>query len=130
MKLLLDTHVLLWAQGAPERLGAQRPWIEDEDNTLLVSAVSTWELAIKVSLGKLALPAAVLEFVVSRARRLGADLVPISHEHAAGVVRLPEVHRDPFDRLLVSQAISEGATLLTADRVLVGYGPAVQLVGS
>ncbi len=129
MKLLLDTHVLLWAQGAPERLGAQRAWIEDEDNTLLISAASTWELAIKVGLGKIALPAAVLEFVVSRARRLGAELLPISHEHAASVVRLPEIHSDPFDRLLVAQSIAEGATLLTADAALVEYGPSVLVIG-
>ncbi len=129
MKLLLDTHVLLWLQTEQERLGASLALLEDEANELFVSAVTTWELAIKVGLGKMAVPAAVLDFVETRAARIGATLMPISHAHAAGVVRLPEVHRDPFDRLLVSQAIAEGATLLTADAVLRGYGPIVQLVG-
>ena len=128
MRVLLDTHVLVWAATTPERLGSDLAAIEDADRRLL-SAVCVWEVAIKQHLGKLSVGSDVRTW----ARRVTAELVlehlPVTTEHAAAVEHLPDVHRDPFDRLLVAQAVAEGAVLLTADERLTAYGDAVRLVG-
>lgn len=129
MKLLLDTHIFLWLQTEPARLGEQLALVEDPATELIVSAASSWELAIKTSVGKLTLPEPVEEYVPSRAARIGASLVPITHRDAAGVAALPLLHRDPFDRLLLAQARAGGATLLTADEQLVAYPVDVVHVG-
>jgi PIN domain nuclease of toxin-antitoxin system len=124
MKLLLDTHLLLWAAGDPDRLPAEaRALIGDEDNELLFSAASLWEVAIKSGLGR--------EDLVVDARLLrrglidnGYDELPVASEHAVAIDGLPSIHRDPFDRLLVAQATVEGITLLTNDEVVGRYpGP-------
>ena len=124
MKLLLDTHLLLWAADDPRRLPkAARVLIEDIENELLFSAASLWEVTNKRSLGR-------QDFQVD-ARLLrrglldnGYSELPINSEHAVNVDHLPSTHKDPFDRILVAQAIVEGITLLTNDRRLVGYpGP-------
>lgn len=124
MKLLLDTHLLLWAAGEPKRLpAAARKLINDARNELLFSAASLWEIVIKRSLGR-------DDFRVDpRLLRRGlldngyAEL-PISGEHALAVDGLPSLHKDPFDRLLVAQAQVESVTLLTADPLLGRYpGP-------
>ena len=124
MKLLLDTHLLLWAANEPKRLPkAARTLIEDLGNDLLFSAASMWEITIKCSLGR-------EDFRVN-ARLLRRGLLdngytelPITSEHAVNVDQLPLVHKDPFDRILVAQAMVEGITLLTNDRKLVDYpGP-------
>ncbi len=128
MKLLLDTHVLLWAAGMPERLSEDaRALIEAEENTLIFSAASLWEMAIKHSLGR-------SDFRVD-ARVLRRGLLdngygelPILSEHAVAVDGLPPIHRDPFDRLLVAQATVEGITLLTSDTVIARYPGPVRLV--
>lgn len=130
MKILLDTHVFVWLQDQPERIGRELQLLEDGANDLLVSAASSWELAIKSALGKVTLPLPVIDYVPSRALASGARLLSISHVHAARVAELPRVHGDPFDRLLVAQAIEEGAVLLTADSTLAGYGEAVRLIGA
>lgn len=124
MKLLLDTHVLLWAAIAPARLGGEaRDLLEDPGNDLVFSAASLWEIAIKQGLGR-------DDFQVD-ARLLRRGLVdngytelPVTGSHALAVADLPAIHRDPFDRLLVAQATLEGMALLTADPVVARYpGP-------
>jgi PIN domain nuclease of toxin-antitoxin system len=124
MKLLLDTHILLWAAGEPDRLPAEaRALIADDANELLFSAASLWEVAIKSGLGR--------EDFVADARLLRRGLLdngygelPVASEHAVAVGDLPPVHRDPFDRLLVAQAMVEGVTLLTSDELIARYpGP-------
>ena len=121
MKLLLDTHLLLWAAGEPDRLPNEaRTAIENPENELLFSSASLWEVAIKAGLGR-------ADFIVD-ARLLRRGLLTngyielaISGEHAVGVAVLPPLHKDPFDRMLVSQAILEGITLLTVDRHIASY---------
>lgn len=124
MKLLLDTHLLLWAAGDPGRLAPEaRALIGDEGNELLFSAASLWEVAIKSGLGR-------EDFTVD-ARLLRRGLIdngygelPVASEHAVAIAGLPPIHRDPFDRLLVAQALIEGITLLTSDEVVGQYpGP-------
>jgi PIN domain nuclease of toxin-antitoxin system len=124
MKLLLDTHLLLWAAGDPKRLSkAARVLIGDAENELLFSAASLWEITIKRSLER-------QDFQVDPRllRRAlldnGYSELPITSEHAVNVDSLPPTHKDPFDRILVAQATVEGITLLTNDRGLRGYpGP-------
>ncbi len=128
MRVLLDTHVLVWAATTPERLGSDLAVIEDADRRI-VSAVCVWELAIKQRLGKLSLGSDVRTWVRRVTSELVLDHLPVTADHAAAVEHLPDVHRDPFDRLLVAQAVAEGAVLLTADERLTAYGDAVRLVG-
>jgi PIN domain nuclease of toxin-antitoxin system len=125
---LLDTHVLVWASATPERLGAAEQVLADADRRI-VSAVCVWELAVKQRLGKLALGSDVRTWTRRVTTELALDHLPVTADHAAAVEHLPDVHRDPFDRLLVAQAVAEGAVLLTADRRLTAYGDAVRLVG-
>ncbi|MCF6123182.1 type II toxin-antitoxin system VapC family toxin [Mesorhizobium sp. M7A.T.Ca.TU.009.01.3.2] len=124
MKLLLDTHLLLWAAGEPDRLTpAALAEIEDPENELLFSPASLWEIAIKRGLGR-------DDFQVDpRLLRRGLfdngyhDL-PITSEHALAIDGLPAIHKDPFDRILVAQATIEGITLLTMDDLVARYpGP-------
>ncbi len=128
MKLLLDTHLLLWAAGAPDRLpGEARARIEAPGNELFFSAASLWEIAIKGGLGR-------GDFQVN-ARLLrrglldnGYSELPISSEHAVAIDSLPPIHKDPFDRILVAQATVEGITLLTADPWVSQYPGPIQKV--
>jgi PIN domain nuclease of toxin-antitoxin system len=119
MRLLLDTHVLLWALGDPGELDDEaRSAIVDPDNEVLVSAGSTWEIAIKSALGKLRAPDDLSEQIAaSHFAELG---ITIEHTLTAGA--LPRHHADPFDRLLVAQAQLEGLALLTRDKRLELYG--------
>lgn len=121
MKLLLDTQIFLWLQIEPERLGPHLKAVEDTHNELLVSAASSWEIAIKYGRGRLALPEPPERYVPRRIRDLSATRVPIDHEDALDVSHLPLVHNDPFDRMLVVQARAHGAHLLTADRIFEKY---------
>lgn len=120
-RLLLDTHVLLWAAAAPGRLGQIAPVLADVETEVLVSAVTTWELAIKCGLGRLRLATDVGTFVAQQRRRLDLTALAIRDDHAAAVEALPLHHRDPFDRLLVAQAALEDAVLATADEHIVRY---------
>lgn len=123
MRLLLDTHVLLWALGDPARLG-EKTLALVQRSEVLVSAASLWEIGIKAALGKLkADPRQVMEAVVPA----GFDWLPVQAEHALGVFSLGPLHGDPFDRLLVAQAQAEHAVLLTFDEALLAYGPSVRL---
>ena len=124
MKLMLDTHLLLWAAGEPDRLPARtRALIKDPGNQLIFSAASLWEIAIKRCLGR-------DDFRVDpRLLRRGLldngyGELPVTGEHTVTVDSLPSLHKDPFDRILIAQAMVEGVTLLTADSVVAQYrGP-------
>lgn len=124
MKFLLDTHLLLWAAGMPERLPAQvRGLIERSDAEPVVSAASLWEVAIKAGLGRedFQVDAALLRRGLLEH---GYTELAISGAHATALVRLPPIHKDPFDRILVAQAQVEEITLLTTDTVVARYpGP-------
>ncbi len=124
MKLLLDTHLLLWAAAHPERLSAQaRELIEAPDNELVFSAASLWEIAIKRGLGRSDFQ---LEPRVLRRALIDNGYVelPITGEHALVIDELAPLHKDPFDRMLIAQACCEGITLLTADAAVAQYpGP-------
>ncbi|HEY9788163.1 MAG TPA: type II toxin-antitoxin system VapC family toxin [Candidatus Obscuribacterales bacterium] len=121
MKLLLDTHLLLWAAGQPELLSAKaRAILEDEHSELFFSAASLWEISIKRGIGR-------DDFRVEpRLLRRGLmengyNEIALTSEHAASIDILPPIHKDPFDRILVAQALVEGITLVTTDPVLAQY---------
>jgi PIN domain nuclease of toxin-antitoxin system len=123
MKLLLDTHVLLWAASDPEQLtSAARTALEDGSYDVLVSVVTAWEIAIKQSLGKLELPKPAERWLPEVLRRTGFDFAEIGLAAALRVRALPWHHRDPFDRLLVVQAAEDGYTIVTRDEILRAYG--------
>lgn len=124
MRALLDTHLLLWALSAPSKL-SRRARQRIESSEVFASAASIWEISIKSALGKLeADPAEVLAGI----EPAGFNHLSIVGEHAAEVVKLPLVHRDPFDRLLLAQARVEPMVLLTDDEILGGYGDFVEIV--
>ena len=128
MRYLVDTHLLLWAAGFPGRLPSLASEIfEDVGNELMFSVLSVWEVAIKSSLGRADFRTEPRTF---RLRLLdsGFEEIAITSEHAATVASLPLIHRDPFDRLLVAQALVEGVTLLTADKRLAEYPAMVRRV--
>ena len=117
MKVLLDTHVWLWMQAEPEKLGLlARALIEDEGHDLLFSAASVWEIAVKARAGKLRLPEPVSRYVPSRMQSSGVSALEVNHAHAAGVADLPNHHRDPFDRILVAQARAAVTGARTCDQ--------------
>jgi PIN domain nuclease of toxin-antitoxin system len=116
-RLLLDTHIFLWWRGEPSRLPSQvRSSIATAD-IVFVSVASAWEVAIKVSLGRLELPDTIEAGVLAS----GFEKLLISFSHTEQVAILPHHHRDPFDRMLVAQAKAEGLTLVTHDRLLAPY---------
>ncbi|MFK7942606.1 MAG: type II toxin-antitoxin system VapC family toxin [Paracoccaceae bacterium] len=128
MNLLIDTHLLLWSAFEPGRLGPKaRGLLEDPDNTLWFSAASIWEVAIKRSQDRADFR---VEPSVLRAGLLanGYSELPIDGRHCLSLVSLPRLHGDPFDRLLLAQAISEGLVLLTSDKRLASYQGPVELV--
>lgn len=116
MKLLLDTHVVLWSATDPARLHpAARAALEDGSNEALVSIVSAWEIAIKQSLGKLDLPSPAERWLPEVLKRTGFEVAELGIAAALRVRGLPWHHRDPFDRFLIAQALEEGYTLVTHD---------------
>jgi PIN domain nuclease of toxin-antitoxin system len=123
MRVLLDTHIFLWAISAPLRLSrSARKLIDAAD--VYISAASIWEISIKTGLGKLkADPIQVLDGVAAA----GFSMLPVTGTHAGAVASLPRFHRDPFDRLLIAQAATEPMILLTADEALPAYGQFVRL---
>jgi PIN domain nuclease of toxin-antitoxin system len=121
MRLLLDTHILLWSLADPRRLPEPaREAIEAGENEILFSAASIWEIAIRSQVLR-------IEFgvdastIIHAAREMRFDELAISAEHAAAVAALPPHHKDPFDRLLIGQALTEPARLVTADKALAAY---------
>lgn len=121
MRFLLDTHVVLWAQADRARLGPQLEVLEDPAHERLVSAASSWEIAVKVGVGRLALPEPPERWVPTRLRAMAATLVAVEHDHALRVAALPPHHRDPFDRLLVAQAQALDVPIMTADPLIGRY---------
>jgi PIN domain nuclease of toxin-antitoxin system len=128
MKALLDTHILLWAAATPERLPhAARALIDDAANEILFSAASLWEIAIKNGLGRADFkvdPGLLRQGLLAS----GYTELAISGPHVVAVDRLSPIHRDPFDRLLVAQAMVEDITLITADTTVGRYPGPVRLV--
>ncbi len=124
MRVLLDTHLLLWALGSPLKLSADTRKLVDTSE-VYVSAASIWEISIKATLGKLKADAAEVLAAIAPA---GMNLLTITGEHAARVARLPAHHKDPFDRILIAQALTEPMILLTNDSALERYGELVQVV--
>jgi PIN domain nuclease of toxin-antitoxin system len=128
MVVLLDTHILLWALDAPQRLPndivAQ---LESPETTVYFSAASIWEIAIKTALGKIDFHYSPEE-IAQAAKDSGFIELPISAAHSAKVAHLPLHHRDPFDRLLIAQALLMPAQLLTADSALAPYSELVRLI--
>ena len=116
-RLLLDTHVFVWWRGDPDRLASAVQNSIATADIVFVSAASAWEAAIKVSLGRLELPDTVEAGVLAS----GFEKLLITFSHAEHAANLPYHHRDPFDRMLVAQAKSEGLTLVTHDRLLAPY---------
>lgn len=128
MKFLLDTHLLLWAAGMPERLPSRmRAMLDRSDTEPMVSVASLWEVAIKSGLGR-----EDFRVDVALLRRglleHGYEELPVSGAHATAVSRLPNIHKDPFDRILIAQAQLEEVTFVTVDAIVAQYpGPILKL---
>jgi len=125
MRILLDTHILLWAAvGDPRLRGAARDVFRDRRNLLVVSVASLWEISIKYGIGKLPLPVAPADFFAREVATRGYTILDVRRAHAERVAVLPYPdggHRDPFDRMLVAQALSEGLPLLSEDSWVPSY---------
>jgi PIN domain nuclease of toxin-antitoxin system len=128
VRVLLDTHLLLWSMASSRRLPrSARSLILDSSNEVFYSAASVWEVAIKSALRRRDFRANPTVLVRALAQS-GFSELPVTSAHAARVAGLPAIHRDPFDRLLVAQSLAEPMMLLTNDAVLERYGPLVQVV--
>src|ERR1700729_1680943 len=125
MRLLLDTHVFLWAVTANRQLKASTRKFLSRADAVYVSAASIWEIAIKSQLGKIE---ADVTFLVEAIDSSGFQELPVSAHHAAAVAKLPRHHSDPFDRLLLAQAFLEPLRLVTANSALTAYGGAIELL--
>jgi PIN domain nuclease of toxin-antitoxin system len=122
VKLLLDSCTFLWAVSDPDRLPARiATLILQRDHEVFVSAASAWEIAIKAATGRLRLRGSADQFVRDQREAAGFASLPIDEESTLHVTRLPALHRDPFDRMLVSQAIVHGLTILTPDPLVTQY---------
>lgn len=123
MRLLLDTHSFLWFIGGDERLSlTAREFIEDVQNDVFLSVASLWEMAIKVSLGRLRFGPPFEVFISQQMSINHVGLLNITVSHAARVADLPFYHRDPFDRLLIAQALTEGMPIVSLDPAFDAYG--------
>ena len=123
MRVLLDSHALLWAMDAPDKLGGQAASaLRDLDNKLLLSAATLWELAIKVGSGKLALGLPYWQWMEKAIADLDLELVPVTVAYAECQAVLPTHHRDPFDRLLIAQALVDDLPVVCADSAFDAYG--------
>ncbi len=128
MRLLLDTHIALWAIADSPRLKVTaRRLIQAPENEVFVSAATVWEIAIKHGLGRGDMPISG-ETALVYFRDAGYRLLPVSPEHAAAVENLPQHHADPFDRLLIAQALTEPLRLLTHDATVASYSDSIMLV--
>lgn len=122
-RLLLDTHTFLWwVNDAPELSGAARDAIGNIDNDCFLSMASCWEMSIKSSLGKLKLAKSLEKFVIEQLSANSFSLLNIELRHAAKIGKMPFHHRDPFDRLLIAQALTEKMTLVSVDQEFKTYG--------
>ena len=128
MKVLLDTHIVIWAAFTPDRLSkSAQSLIMDEENELLFSPVNLWEVAIKRALGRRDFQ---FDSRVLRSNLLlnGYQELPITSQHAVAIDQLPDIHKDPFDRLLIAQSMVEGILLITSDPTVAKYPAPVKLV--
>lgn len=121
MRLLLDTPVFLWLLSEPERLGPHLRTVENPSHQLLLSAASSWEMAVKVGCGRLELPDDPKRYVPDRMGAIGVEPLAVEHSHALAVAELPLLHRDPFDRILVAQARHLRLRIVTADADIARY---------
>ncbi|NEO81574.1 type II toxin-antitoxin system VapC family toxin [Moorena sp. SIO4G3] len=122
MKLLLDTHTLLWFDSEPNKLSSScRQLLTNEDNLLLLSLASIWEIQIKSQIGRLNLRLPLSRLIVQQQQNIGLQILPISLYHVYALQSLPDVHRDPFDRIMVAQAMVENLPFVSIDSVLDGY---------
>ncbi|MFZ5556241.1 MAG: type II toxin-antitoxin system VapC family toxin [Pseudomonadota bacterium] len=126
MRILVDTHLLLWWVAGSRLPGKSGDLIRDPSNEVYVSAASVWEVAIKTRLGRLEVDPSAFASALTAG---GFGELPVTSRHAAVVAGLPDHHRDPFDRMLVAQALTEPMRLLTHDRALASYGDAILLAG-
>ena len=123
MRLLLDTHTLLWfTLGDPQISPTAVALINDAGNDKLVSPASYWEIAIKVSIGKLSLHSSYEDFIDRGIRQNGFDILPVEPRHTGRVAVLPFHHKDPFDRLLIAQALTDDIAIVGADPLFDRYG--------
>ncbi len=125
MRLLLDTHIYLWCLNDDKRLSQMARSQINSANEVYVSSVSIWEAAIKMKLGKLTVD---IEELITAIKGSGFLGLPLTPDHAAAVCELPDLHRDPFDRMLVAQAITEPLRFLTADKTLESYSDLILCV--
>ena len=122
MNVLLDTHALIWYSHTPEQLSQKAlEIINSQENTISISQVSIWEMQIKISIGKLDLPQSVRELIECQIVSNGFRELNIRNEHLWGLTSLPLHHKDPFDRLLISQAQTDGLVLLSKDSKFATY---------
>ena len=128
MTILLDTHILIWWDSEANRLSASaRSLCEDAGNILVVSVASVWEMQIKQQLGELHLRKPLVELIQEQRERNGIQILPVELAHVLALSQLEPHHKDPFDRLLIAQARSEGFPILTADNIFEKYP--VQILG-
>ena len=126
MKLLLDTHTFLWWDSEPEKLSRRALELcQNPENTLVLSVASIWEMQIKIQLGKLQIKIP-LEEMISQQQKNGIEILPVEASHIFAVESLPNYHKDPFDRLIVAQAIVEDAILVSADPLISQYPVTVE----
>lgn len=122
MKLLLDTHAFIWWDSEPEKLSARsRACCQDTTNELFLSVASVWEMQIKQQLGKLKLNSPLAEIVANQQKTNGIEITSVNLAHVLALDTLPTHHKDPFDRLLIAQAVVERITLITNDRIFSQY---------
>lgn len=127
MKLLLDTHIIIWSVSAPQLLSEKAQRYITDAETIYVSAASIWEISIKIKLNKLQLDLAAF---IQEIEKIGVQSLAINWKHAQLTKELPRYHRDPFDRILIAQAMSEPLTLLTNDTTLPQYSELVRHIDS
>jgi PIN domain nuclease of toxin-antitoxin system len=122
MRLLLDTCTFLWIVTGSSRLSKHAAqWFVDPANEIFLSVVSTWEIAVKYSLGTLRLPAPPIDFIASQREAHGIATLPLTEEEALYLPKIPKLHRDPFDRMLICQAVVNGLAVLTPDELVSQY---------
>ena len=123
MRLLLDTHTMYcYIEGDPQLSATAQTLIQDTSNEVLISPASYWEIAIKISIGKWTLNRTYEDFIDIGLNKYGFQVLPILPTHTARVIGLPFHHKDPFDRLLVAQALAESISIISNDRALDAYG--------
>jgi len=121
-KLLLDTHIFIWLDMFPNKLSPQvTKLLIDKSNILIMSVVSVWEIQIKLQLGKLQFKQPLTEMISSQQKINGINILPITLSHVLALQNLPDYHKDPFDRLLISQAIVEKMVLVSNDEMIRKY---------